>query len=243
MIHGTGSLGAATFAVTDRSGGASGPPFDALNLGDHVGDDPGAVSANRRLLAESLGLAPDRMVYMSQVHGRDVAVLDGPPAAGEPVPVADGMVTRVPGLALVVLTADCVPVLLADGSGVAGVAHAGRKGVHAGVVGAVVDAMRRLGADPAGVSAVLGPAVCGRCYEVPAEMRDAVSARVPAARSTTRAGTPALDLPAAVAAQLDDAGVRSVQRLTECTAETPSLYSHRRDAVTGRFAGVVWTTA
>lgn len=242
MIHRTGSLGAATYAVTDRAGGASTGPYDSLNLGGHVGDDPEAVAVNRRRLAEELGLLPERMAYMSQVHGGDVAVLERPPVPGEPVPVADAMVTRVPGLALVVLTADCVPVLLADGSGVVGVAHAGRKGVEACVVTAVVDAMRRLGAEPPDVAAVVGPAVCGLCYEVPAQMRDAVSALVPAARATSRAGTPALDLPAGVAAQLDAAGVGSVERMADCTAETASLFSHRRDAVTGRFAGVVWTT-
>lgn len=243
MIHRTGTVGAAKFAVSDRGDGASTAPYDSLNLGGHVGDDPEAVTVNRHRLAGELGLPPERMAYMSQVHGRDVAVLERPPLPGEPAPVADAMVTRVPGLALVVLTADCVPVLLADGAGVVGVAHAGRKGVEAGVVTAVVDAMQRLGTAPSDVAAVVGPAVCGRCYEVPAQMRDAVSSVAPAARATSRAGTPALDLPAAVAAQLDAAGVGSVQRMADCTAETAALFSHRRDTVTGRFAGVVWTAA
>lgn len=238
-----GALGPARFAVTDRHGGVSAAPYDGLNLGEHVGDDPGAVADNRARVAVALGLPPDHVAYMSQVHGRDVAVVERPPVAGAPVPVADGLVTTAPGVALAVLSADCVPVLLAAGSGVLGVAHAGREGVRVDVVRAVVDVMRGLGADPADMVALVGPAICGRCYEVTAGLRDAVTGRVGAARSSTRGGSPSLDLVAGVRAQLREAGVGAVDRVPGCTAEAPELFSHRRDAVTGRIGGFVWRPA
>ena len=240
MLRRNGSIGSARYALTDRHGGVSRPPYDALDLGDHVGDDPAAVAQNRRLLAAELGLGPADLVFMSQVHGTEVAVVERAPAPGEPAPVADALVTTAAGLALVVLVADCVPVLLAARrSEVVAVAHAGRRGVAAGVVPATVAAMRDLGARPDRMVAVVGPAVCGSCYEVPAEMADEVVSRVPAARSTTRDGTAGLDLRAGVVSQLLAAGVETVEADPWCTAESPDLYSHRRDGVTGRFAGVV----
>ncbi|MEO7979996.1 MAG: peptidoglycan editing factor PgeF [Sporichthyaceae bacterium] len=240
MLRRTGTIASARFALTDRHGGVSRAPYDALDLGDHVGDDPAAVGENRRLLALRLGLDPAGLVLMQQVHGTDVAVVEQAPGPGEAPPVADALVTTRRGLALVVLVADCVPVLLAaGGSDVVAVAHAGRRGVAAGVVGATVAAMGDLGARPDRVVAVVGPAICGDCYELPAEMADEVAAVTPAARSTTRSGTPGLDLRAGVAAQLAAAGVETIEVDARCTAESPELYSHRRDGVTGRFAGVV----
>lgn len=242
MFLRSGSLGRGRYAVTDRRGGVSMAPYAELDLGDHVGDDPAAVAENRTRLATALGAS--QLAFMRQVHGRDVAVVDRLPGADAAVPQADALVTAVPGVALVVLVADCVPVLVADGrAGTAGVAHAGRQGVAAGVVGAMVGALADLGSDPQDLVALVGPAICGRCYEVPEQMRNQVAALVPAAHAVTRSGTPALDLPAAVAAQLRDAGVRQVQRADVCTAESPDLYSHRRDGVTGRFAGAVLVDA
>ena len=244
MLHDQGSLGPAYFAVTDRLGGMSGPPYDATNLGDHVGDDPAAVTANRELLAGEIGVDPRALAFMRQVHGRDVAVVDGSPAAT--TPAADALVTANREVALVVLVADCVPVLLAapgPAGPVLGVAHAGRNGVQAGVVAATVDAMRGLGARVEAGQARVGPAVCGRCYEVPAALQAEVATVAPAAASTTRDGTPALDLPRAVLAQLLSAGLRDLAHDETCTLEEPTLYSHRRDAATGRFGGVVWVPA
>jgi YfiH family protein len=242
VLHDVGSLGPARYAVTDRAGGRSTGPYERLNLGDHVGDDPADVAANRAALAGHLGLPS--LAVMRQVHGREVAVVDGRPTEG--APEADALVTSRPGTGLTVLVADCVPVLLAapgtDGP-VLGVAHAGRNGVLAGVVGATVEAMRDLGADVVAAQARVGPAVCGRCYEVPAELQAEVVAAVPAAEATTRGGTPGLDLPRAVLHQLADAGVPDVAHDETCTMEAPALYSHRRDGVTGRFAGVVWLPA
>jgi YfiH family protein len=242
MLRRTGSIADARYAFTDRYGGASTAPYAELNLGDHVGDDPAAVDDNRRRLAAALELEPARLVLMRQVHGPAVAVVDGPHDPGAPLPAADALVTTSRGLGLVVLVADCVPVLLAARrSDAVAVVHAGRRGVEAGVVPATVAAMQELGARPSRIVAVVGPAVCGRCYEVPRDLADQVAATVPSAAATSATGTPALDLRAGVVAQLLAAGVETIEADPWCTAESPGLFSHRRDGVTGRFAGVVVT--
>ncbi|MFF0293605.1 peptidoglycan editing factor PgeF [Kitasatospora sp. NPDC004615] len=229
----------AHFASTTRWGGVSTAPYGELNLGGAVGDSPEAVVQNRFFAARELGLDPADVVWMNQVHGADVAVVTDRQPAGY-APTVDAVVTDRP-LALAVLTADCVPVLLADPeAGVTGAAHAGRPGLAAGVVPAVVAAMRELGARPERILAATGPAVCGRCYEVPEAMRAEVAALVPAARSETSWGTPALDVPAGVAAQLAEAGVRDVVRSSVCTMESPDHYSYRREQRTGRLASYVW---
>ncbi|MFE4369997.1 peptidoglycan editing factor PgeF [Streptomyces sp. NPDC056835] len=230
----------AHFAFTDRWGGVSAAPYDQLNLGGAVGDDRGAVRANRELAAKSLALDPARVVWMNQVHGRDVAVVEGPWTSAD-IPAVDAIVTPRRGLALAVLTADCVPLLLADPvAGIAAAAHAGRPGLVAGIVPAAVEAMITLGAEPSRITARTGPAVCGRCYEVPERMRDEVAAVVPEARSETSWSTPAVDVVAGVHAQLDALGVRDRQRSAICTLESDDHYSYRRDRTTGRLAGYVW---
>ena len=230
-------------AFTARAGGVSQAPYDSLNLGGAVGDDPAAVRANRERAETMLGIAPGRTVYMRQVHGADVRVVTGPdvPGAEEDAPEVDAVATTVPGLALAVLVADCAPVLLADPvAGVVGAAHSGRPGTALGVVPALVARMRELGAEPARIAAAIGPAACGGCYEVPAAMRDEVAAAVPAAYATTRAGTPGLDLRAGIVEQLAGCGVTDVQVDPRCTIETRGLFSYRREGRTGRFAGFVW---
>ncbi len=225
--------------VTTREGGSSTGPYASFNLGAHVGDRPEAVAANRERLARELGLASDRLVWMEQVHGRTVEVVDGPRA--EAVPVTDGLVTAVPGLAVVVLVADCVPVLLADPvAGVVAAVHAGRVGARLGVLPAALAAMQRAGADVGAVEALLGPAACGLCYEVPAEMRDDVEAHLPGSACRTRRGTPGLDLRAGLAEQLSAAGVARVGADPRCTLEAAELYSHRREGTTGRIAALTW---
>ena len=232
---------------------------DAGNLALHVGDDPAEVRRRRRAIEAALGLPGRPFQYMNQVHGNIVAGIGAASAAagtGAPVagalpagapaaaaPTADAMVSF--GEPLAVMVADCVPVVLVgDRAGgkapVLAVVHAGRPGVASGVVPAAVARMHALGA--AGLGAWIGPSVCGRCYEVPADMREDVAARVPAARCTTSRGTPGLDLPAAVRSQLQDAGVR-VEYSGGCTLEDDTLFSYRRDPNTGRFAGLVWTDA
>jgi polyphenol oxidase len=234
------SVSGAHFAFTDRWGGVSAAPYEQLNLGGAVGDDPATVRANRDRAAAVLGIDPGRVVWMNQVHGKDVVEVDGPWTSG-PIPAVDGLVTVTRGLALAVLTADCVPVLLADPvAGVAAAAHAGRPGMAAGIVPAAVDAMVRLGADPARIVARTGPAVCGRCYEVPEAMRAEVAAVEPGAHAETSWGTPALDVAAGVHAQLERLGVLERDRSPVCTMESGGHFSYRRDRTTGRLAGYVW---
>jgi polyphenol oxidase len=225
--------------VTDRRGGRSRAPYDSFNLGDHVGDDPGDVAANRSRVARELGVGEDRLVWMNQVHGSGVAVVDGPQEG--PVADTDALVTATPGLVLGVLAADCVPVLLTDPvAGVVAAVHAGREGLRRGVLPATLSAMASLGARARHVTALLGPAVCGACYEVPQEMQAEVAAVAPAAAVPTRRGTAGLDLRAGLAEILGRAGVTEVVHDPRCTVEDPQLFSHRRDGVTGRQAGLVW---
>jgi YfiH family protein len=230
------------YAFSDRLGGVSKPPYGELNLGGHVGDDPEAVAENRRAVAFELGFPdPERVVYMNQVHGADVAYA-AIPWQGR-APDVDALVTDTAGLCLAVLVADCVPVLFADATaGVVAAAHAGRPGMKAGVVQATLDRMCDLGAEPGRIVVATGPSVCGLCYEVPEEMRADVAERVPAAHCETRQGTPGLDVPEGVWSQLTAAGIdlESSTRLRVCTQESPDHYSFRRDGTTGRFAGFVW---
>jgi YfiH family protein len=225
--------------VTDRRGGRSRSPYDSFNLGDHVGDDPGDVAANRARVARELKVPEDRLVWMNQVHGRGVAVVDGPQDG--PVPATDALVTATPGLVLCVLVADCVPVLLADHeAGVVAAVHAGREGVRQGVVPAALSAMASLGARARHVTALLGPAVCGACYEVPAAMQAEVDAALPGSAVRTRTGTAGLDIRAGLYHQLVALGVAKVGGDPRCTREDRNLYSHRRDGRTGRLAAITW---
>jgi hypothetical protein len=228
--------------ITDRHGGAGVAPYDSRNLGGAVGDDAATVRQNREKTALELGVDPSRVVYMRQVHSADVAYVTGP-FAGEP-PALDAVFTTEPGLALGVLVADCVPVLVADApTGMVGAAHSGRVGTALGVVPALVRAMAGRGADPGRMTALVGPSACGLCYEVSPALREEVAAGLPETWSTTRQGTPALDVRAGVAAQLAAEGLTDVRHDDRCTIETPSLFSYRRDHTTGRFAGYVWIDA
>jgi polyphenol oxidase len=226
--------------TTTRAGGVSSPPFDTFNLGDHVGDDRAAVAANRKRLSAALGLGQDAVVWMNQVHGDHVAVVDRPSEAA-PVDKTDALVTTTPRLALAVVSADCVPVLMGDArAGVVAAVHAGRVGAQNGVVARTVEAMLRLGAQAGDISALLGPAVSGRNYEVPEEMAAAVEASLPGSRTTTSLGTPGLDLRAGIARQLTALGVTAIDIDPRCTVDDRKLFSHRRDAPTGRLASLVW---
>jgi polyphenol oxidase len=237
-------LGIVTFRIrrvtTTRAGGVSKAPYDTFNLGDHVGDDPKAVAANRTRLAEAIGVGP--LVWMNQVHGDRVEVVEGPgTGAGGAYDNTDALVTTTPRLPLAVITADCVPVLLGDArAGVVAAVHAGRVGAQKGVVLRTVEAMQRLGAEVADISVLLGPAVSGRNYEVPYEMADEVEAALPGSLTTTAKGTAGLDLRAGIARQLAAVGVKAIDIDPRCTVDDPNLFSHRRGAPTGRLASVVW---
>lgn len=229
------------WAITDRHGGSSQAPFGEFNLAGHVGDLPEAVETNRHRLAHELDLRVADLRLMDQQHGCDVALTPGtgdqPTGTGNAAPAVDGLVSSRTDEALVVLVADCAPVLLFDrAQGLVAAVHAGRPGMVAGVVPATLEWLRSLGAGQ--VEAVVGPSVCPRCYEVPEQMRDAAAAVEPTSASVTWTGTPAVDVAGGVVAQLAREGV-TVRWLPGCTREHPDLYSYRRDGRTGRFAGVV----
>jgi YfiH family protein len=234
---------------TERPGGASSGPYRWLNLSDGVGDDPSAVAGNRELVLRAIGPGPRRLGWMRQVHGTDVVHISAsspePSAAAggasDASPLADAAVTDSPLIALGALGADCAPVLVADpAAGIIGAAHAGRPGMAAGVVPALVEAMAAAGADPGRMHAIIGPSICGQCYEVPAAIRDEVAALVPGSACVTRSGTPGIDLRAGLHGQLARLGVASVTDDPRCTAESAELFSYRRDGPTGRFAGLIW---
>lgn len=251
--------GSIEVAFTDRHGGFSDGPYASLNLAAPADDlsEQEAVDENLDVVAYAMarggeatgenpfelpaGVRVPTLVAMRQVHGAHVHTVDRAWLRDRhAVPAeADGLVTQVPGVILLVRVADCVPVLLADlDRGVVAAAHAGRVGLAAGIVAATVTGMRRLGAEH--LVAWVGPRVCGRCYEVPADMREEVSAVVPEACAETSWGTPALDVGAGVVAQLGANGVEVVD-VPRCTVEDEDLYSYRRQgAASGRFGGLVW---
>lgn len=215
---------------TNRNGGVSLPPYTTNNLAFHVGDDETAVRANRESLVSTFG----PVVYMSQSHGDQVVVVEG---ISSHEANADALVTQQLDIALAVLVADCIPLLLWDEahSCVAAV-HVGRRGLVNGVALRTIEIMRLMGAED--IHALLGPSICGRCYEVGSVIHSEVSGIFPLADSRTPSGSHALDLPRALGSQLTDLGVVVISS-SICTVENPDFYSYRRDGVTGRQAGII----
>lgn len=229
------TVGRVELAFSDRDGGRSSGPWASLNLGTSNGDDPAVVQRNIGLLAEAAGV--DRLVRMTQVHGTDVAWTDEV-AEGE-IPTADALLTDRPGVGVLVRVADCTPIVLIGlDEPVAGVVHCGREGLVKGVVLAAVASMRDRGTES--LEARIGPRACGRCYELPEEMTDAVGAVVPEARSMTSWGTPAVDVGAGVAAQLRELGIPFTDLgAHECTIEDERFFSYRRQGQdSGRFGAL-----
>ncbi len=222
-----------------------------FNLGDHVGDDASRIATHRRAVARGLGLELGDLHWMNQVHGADVRVIDAEatdhvPAGSHVLPPGDGLVIDAaarhaaglePGAAMVVV-ADCTPTLLVDREkGLAAAVHAGRPGMLAGVVSRTVESMRERGASR--VEAVVGPSVCGRCYEVPEQMRQDAGDTEPASMARTSWGTPSIDVATGVVEQLARLGVELREWVPGCTVEEHDLFSYRRDGQTGRLAGAV----
>jgi len=218
------------YSFTDRTGGLSTGAFLSRNLATHVGDDQATVLSNRAELETRHGVP---IQFMNQVHGDAVATVGVEIIA---VPTADALVTQSPGFGLAVMVADCIPLLLASSETVAAV-HVGRKGLMNEVALAAINEMRSR--DNSEITAVVGPSICGECYEVSQDIYDEVSKRFPLAASKTRDGGFSLDLSRALIDQLRGFGVRVVDE-GRCTVEESSLYSYRRDGVTGRQVGVVW---
>jgi polyphenol oxidase len=209
---------------TDRRGGESLGVYESFNLALHVGDDPATVQSNRKTLGSAQ--------FMNQVHGDEIRVID---SISSEIPTCDGLITKTPNLSLAVMVADCIPLLLVSKE-VVGAIHVGRAGLVNQIALKAIHLMRSLGAIE--IHAILGPSICGSCYEVPFQMQQDVIAKHPRALATTRKGTPALDLPKALIADLLAAGV-SYEASTSCTFEDQMYFSHRRQNPTGRFAGVV----
>jgi YfiH family protein len=221
-----------------RLGGVSAGPFASLNCSLSGKDDPAAVRENRGRAARVLGVAPDGLLGLTQVHG--VAVADArQPWAADTRPEADALVTDRPGQALGVVTADCGPVLFADAeAGVIGAAHAGWRGAVAGVLEATLDAMERLGAARARITAVVGPSIGQESYEVGPDLRDAVLARDPADARFFAPGRQEdrwqFDLAGYCAARLRTAGTGRVSALgVDTLAEEARFFSHRRRTLAG----------
>lgn len=234
--------------MTTRRGGTSAPPWASMNLGDAVGDDPAAVQRNRQRLAAHIGATP---VFLRQVHGTRVVTVGADDVAPdvEP-PVADASVTVEPGVACTVLVADCLPLLFAapDGRAVAA-AHAGWRGLAAGVVEATLEALCAAAhCRPDEVSVWLGASIGPRRFEVGADVLRAFGAE-PAAVDGLRfrpqgAGSPGkwlADLPQLARDRLRQSGVHAVEGDGACTVEDGSrFFSYRRDGVCGRMAAAVW---
>jgi polyphenol oxidase len=219
-------------AFFTREGGVSEGVYASLNAGVGSADDPAKVAENRARMAKAVGVTPERLLTAYQVHSPDVVVAEKPwPADARPC--ADAIVTRVPGLAIGVSTADCGPVLFADPQArVIGAAHAGWRGALSGVLEAAIAAMERLGAERGRLVAAVGPMISQRNYEVGNEVMeqftkaDAENARFFA---TGRPGHAQFDLPGLIAARLARAGIRQVEDLAACTYADPRLfYSYRR---------------
>ena len=237
---------------TDRLAGAAVAFTDATegNLAAHTGEDPTEVAAHRRALETGLGLTNGSLRYMHQVHGTDVVTFasDGDASRSVPfeAPVADAAISE-DGTPLAVLTADCLPVIfVAERPGadlpLLAVAHAGRRGLLDGVLRNIVGALRARGATT--LTAWIGPAICGACYEVPEDMRAESARMLPGIDTETSWRSPGLDLPGTARRVLEGLRVRVADpgsaRSDWCTLEHTELYSYRRDKTTSRHAGIVW---
>ena len=222
-------------AMTTRAGGASAAPYDRLNLGDHVGDDPAAVASNRAHLCATLGVRD--IAWLRQVHGNRVARIDAQTLGT--VPEADAAITCLSSVALAVMVADCLPVLLTSTDGLEiAVAHAGWRGLANGVLAATVAAFGRPGQL---IKCWLGPSISAAHYEVDEAVRSCFGARAGPGFRATSPGHYLMDLRVLAEQQLRELGVAQVARSEGCAyLETELYFSHRRDRVTGRCAAVIW---
>lgn len=223
--------------TTTRIGGVSHQPYDALNLGDHVGDDINDVLKNRQLLVDQLQL-PSEPFWLKQVHGVHVSDLDQRPNVE-----ADASLTRQVGTVSVVMTADCLPVLFCDTAGaVVAAAHAGWRGLHAGVLEATIKGMA---VDPSDIVAWMGPAIGANAFEVGEEVKttfcDAQTHAEQAFKPSTHQGKWMADIFMLATQRMQAAGVSQVFGGGLCTVENEQqFYSYRRDGKTGRMASLIW---
>jgi len=218
----------AQILFTARHGGSSENRYESLNIGDHVGDDLADVERNRKILKGLLSQVSP--IFMNQVHGNEVVEVDS--NLRSPI-TADALITRQKGLPLVVLSADCLPILI-RGENIVGAIHAGRRGVLNGIIHKTISLMREI--ENLNFSATIGPAICADCYEVDSAMyAEAISVEPQLA---TNPQVHCLDLKRAASSQLANLGVE-VEVVDICTAHDLNFFSYRRDGVTGRSAGVI----
>ena len=234
MLHGALTIGGRTarWWFTARDGGVSTAPYASWNVAAHVGDVPAAVRENRRLLEVETGGIP--VSWPGPTHGTEIAVLTEPVAL---TPNVDVLMTEHDRVPLATLAADCVPMLVVTPRVVVA-AHVGWRGLADGITAAIVDRLAAAGADVVGAEVLLGPAICGACYGVPAERAQTVAGVCPEAVGVASNGDPGIDVRVGLAAQWRSHGVH-VTQVGPCTAESDAYFSHRRDGVTGRQAGVV----
>ena len=234
--------------ITNRHGGFSQPPFDSLNLGLHVGDDPTTVQKNREALKVVL---PNEPIWLNQVHGTQVIDADCRNDWSD-VPSADASVTSTPGKVLAIMTADCLPVLLASSDGkVVGAAHAGWRGLAAGVIEQTVALMRSKQTQQAqtqsDIIAYLGPAIGPHAFEVGSEVRDIFIAQNPASATCFEQlkenGKYLADIYGLATLRLNALGVEQIEGGDECTLQNPDYFSYRRDQQTGRMGSFIWIEA
>ncbi|WP_047303287.1 peptidoglycan editing factor PgeF [Pseudomonas fluorescens] len=222
--------------VTTREGGVSEAPFDSLNLGDHVDDRPEAVAENRRRLTDHFSIKP---AWLQQVHG--IAVVHADPGI---VATADASWTATPGIACAAMTADCLPALFCNRAGTrVAAAHAGWRGLAAGVLEATLDS---LDVPAAEVLVWLGPAIGPKAFEVGPEVREVFINQLPEAAEafvpSDNAGKFMADIYLLARLRLAERGVTAVYGGGFCTVTDPRFFSYRRAARTGRFASLVWLT-
>ncbi len=225
--------------VTTRAGGVSQSPYASFNLASHVGDAPDAVTANRGRLREH---CPTEPVWLNQVHGSTVALLDRLNGIQTSLVDADASVTFERGIVCAVLTADCLPVLFCDCKGTrVGAAHAGWRGLAGGVLEATVKAMQ---CEPGNLLAWLGPAIGPQAFEVGDEVREVFMRDLPQAESAfvkSQTGKWLADIYKLARLRLARAGVDCVHGGGACTyTDREQFYSYRRDGVTGRMAALIW---
>ncbi len=223
------------WTFTDRRGGVSRPPYDSLNLALHTGDDPSAVSQNRKILQNRIGLP---VYFMQQVHGDNIVIVEE--SSPETLQACDAIITNRPGIALVVMVADCIPLLLFDETkGVAAAVHAGRNGTFLNIAAKCVKTMRdRFGCRSEDISAKMGPSIRSCCYEISYEMAAVVRKNFGEKYMNGRY----LNLQSLNRDRLLEAGLResSIYISKVCTCCSADHFSYRREGTTGRFAGAVW---
>lgn len=233
QAHSLSALPGIRHAFFTRAGGVSDGLYESLNGGVGSDDIPANVAENRTRMAAALGVTPDRLLSLYQIHSAKVVVAEAPWDLASR-PQADAMVTRTPELAIGIGTADCGPVLLADPQArVIGAAHAGWRGALTGVIEATVDAMQQLGAERSRIAAVVGPTISQRNYEVGpdlmARFRDADRDSEHYFKPANRPGHALFDLPGYIGARLSRAGIRQVEDLGLCTYADPAqFFSYRR---------------